>query len=69
MSVPGIALPATGTIVDTFKQSFTNVPIDAERDNAVATTEFCDAAESLTSMFGADRRLLRIMWWLSVSCC
>lgn len=51
MSVPGITLPVTGTIVDTFKESFVNVPIDSERDNAVATTQFCDAAESLTSMF------------------
>lgn len=50
MSAP--AIPPGGTIVDTFKQSFINVPIDAERANAVSTTEFLDAAESLTTMFG-----------------
>ena len=50
MSAPTI--PPGGTIVDTFKQSFVNVPIDADNDNAIATTEFLDAAESLTSIFG-----------------
>ncbi|KFH44562.1 Pleckstriny domain-containing family A member-like protein [Hapsidospora chrysogenum ATCC 11550] len=49
MSAPTI--PPGGTIVDTFKQSFVNVPIDADNDNAIATTEFLDAAESLTSIF------------------
>ncbi|KAG5984320.1 hypothetical protein E4U55_005291 [Claviceps digitariae] len=44
-------IPPGGTIVQTFKQSFTNVPIDADKGNAVATTEFLDAAESLTTMF------------------
>lgn len=46
------AYPPGGTIVDTFKRSFTDVPIDAANDNAVATTEFLEAAESLTTMFG-----------------
>jgi hypothetical protein len=50
MSAP--VIPAGGTIVDTFKQSFVDVPIDAENGNAIATTPFLDAAESLTTMFG-----------------
>ncbi|KAL6881712.1 glycolipid transfer domain-containing protein [Trichoderma longibrachiatum] len=49
MSAP--VIPAGGTIVDTFKQSFVDVPIDAENGNAIATTPFLDAAESLTTMF------------------
>ncbi len=45
-------IPEGGTYLDTFKQSFTTVPIDAENGNAISTTEFLEAAESLTSMFG-----------------
>ncbi|SPQ23855.1 0d68da19-b312-4670-b8df-fc92ad39c4f0 [Thermothielavioides terrestris] len=44
-------IPEGGTLLDTFKGSFTRVPIDAEHGNAVSTTEFLDAAESLTTMF------------------
>jgi hypothetical protein len=51
MSAP--VIPPGGTIVDTFRKSFADVPIDAEKDNAVATTEFLDAAESLITIFGA----------------
>lgn len=50
MSAP--VIPAGATIVHTFKQSFVDVPIDAENGNAIATTQFLDAAESLTTMFG-----------------
>ncbi|KAL1874952.1 hypothetical protein VTK73DRAFT_10321 [Phialemonium thermophilum] len=46
-------IPPGGTIVDTFKRSFTDVPIDAEKDNAISTTEFLEAAESLTTIFDA----------------
>lgn len=46
------AVPPGGTVLDTFKKSFTDVPIDAEKNNAISTTEFLDAAESLTGMFG-----------------
>ncbi|RCI10330.1 hypothetical protein L249_4307 [Ophiocordyceps polyrhachis-furcata BCC 54312] len=49
MSAPTI--PAGGTIVQTFKTSFVDVPIDAHKGNAVATTPFLDAAESLTTIF------------------
>ncbi|KAK4139202.1 glycolipid transfer protein domain-containing protein [Dichotomopilus funicola] len=44
-------VPEDGTYLDTFKGSFTRVPIDAEKDNAIATTEFLEASESLTTMF------------------
>ncbi len=47
-----LAIPEGATIVHTFKQSFVDVPIDAEKGNAIATTQFLDAAESLTTMFG-----------------
>jgi hypothetical protein len=49
MSAP--VIPAGATIVQTFKQSFVDVPIDAENGNAIATTQFLEAAESLTTMF------------------
>ncbi|TAQ83029.1 hypothetical protein B7494_g8647 [Chlorociboria aeruginascens] len=43
--------PPGGTFLDTMKKSFVDVPIDAEKDNAIATTEFLEAAESLTTLF------------------
>jgi hypothetical protein len=46
------AYPPGGTILDTFKQSFTDVPVDKEKDNAIGTSEFLEAAESLTTLFG-----------------
>ncbi|KAI1090266.1 het-c [Rostrohypoxylon terebratum] len=49
MSAP--AFPAGGTLLQTFKKSFVDVPVDANNDNAISTTEFLDAAESLTTMF------------------
>lgn len=45
-------IPEGGTYIDTFKASFTTVPIDAEKANAISTTEFLDASEALTTMFG-----------------
>ena len=47
-----LAIPPGGTLLDTFKKSFVDVPIDAEKDNAISTTEFLDAATALTTMFG-----------------
>ncbi|KAK3324377.1 glycolipid transfer protein domain-containing protein [Cercophora scortea] len=44
-----VQIAAGGTFLDTFKKSFTDVPIAAE--NAISTTEFLEAAESLTTMF------------------
>ncbi|PHH78588.1 hypothetical protein CDD80_6630 [Ophiocordyceps camponoti-rufipedis] len=49
MSAP--VIPAGGTIVQSFKKSFVDVPIDADKDNAIATTPFLEAAESLTTIF------------------
>ncbi|KAJ9136808.1 Glycolipid transfer protein [Coniochaeta hoffmannii] len=46
-----VSIPPGGTLLDTFKKSFADVPIDAEKNNAIHTTEFLDAAESLTTMF------------------
>lgn len=51
MSAP--VIPPGGTIVQTFKQSFVDVPLDADKGNAVATTQFLDAVESLATIFGA----------------
>jgi hypothetical protein len=48
------AIPPGGTIIDTFKKSFTDVPIDAEKNNAINTEAFLDASEALTGMFGAQ---------------
>jgi hypothetical protein len=47
-----IAIPPGGTFLDTLKKSFSDVPINKEEDNAIATTEFLEAAESLTTLFG-----------------
>lgn len=46
------AYPPGGTFLDTVKRSFTDVPVDKEKDNAISTTEFLEAAESLTTLFG-----------------
>lgn len=48
-----ITIPPGGTIVDTFKKSFVDVPVDADKNNAIATAEFLEATESLTTIFGA----------------
>ncbi|KAI9641703.1 hypothetical protein NHQ30_009559 [Ciborinia camelliae] len=45
------AIPPGGTFIDTLDKSFVEVPIHKEKDNAIATTEFLQAAESLTTLF------------------
>jgi hypothetical protein len=40
------------TFLDTLKRSFTDVPVNKEKDDAISTTEFLEAAESLTTLFG-----------------
>ncbi|KAI3396658.1 hypothetical protein diail_11835 [Diaporthe ilicicola] len=52
MSAP--VIPPGGTFFDanTFKRSFVDVPVDADKNNAIATKEFVEAAESLTPIFG-----------------
>ncbi|CBX99083.1 hypothetical protein IAQ61_000788 [Plenodomus lingam] len=39
------------TFFDSMQKSFEDVPIDASKDNAISTTEFLEAAESLTTLF------------------
>lgn len=51
MSIPTI--PAGGTLLDTFKRSWVDVPVDADKDNAISTTEFLEASEALTMIFDA----------------
>lgn len=46
------AYPPGGTFFDTIKKSFEDVPVDASKDSAISTTEFLEAAESLTTLFG-----------------
>ena len=47
-----MASPGTG-FISSLKRSFVDVPVDADRDNAIATTDFLEAAESLTTLFGS----------------
>ncbi|KAL1963058.1 hypothetical protein VTN77DRAFT_8704 [Rasamsonia byssochlamydoides] len=44
-------IPQGGTWIDTLKKSFVDVPIDTANDNGIATTEFLEASESLTTLF------------------
>ncbi|KAF2154414.1 glycolipid transfer protein [Myriangium duriaei CBS 260.36] len=43
--------PPGGTFFDTLKKSFTDVPIDESKGEAISTTPFLEAAESLTTLF------------------
>lgn len=45
------AYPPGGTFFDTAKRSFTSVPINKSKDNAISTSEFLEASESLTGLF------------------
>ncbi|QPC76464.1 hypothetical protein HYE68_007216 [Fusarium pseudograminearum] len=47
------AYPPGGTIVQSLKRSFVDVPVDAANGDAVSTTEFLEASESLTTIFDA----------------
>lgn len=51
------AYPPGGTYFDTIKKSFSNVPVDESNSNAISTTPFLEAAESLTGLFGMIRGL------------
>lgn len=46
------AYPPGGTFLDTLKKSYVDVPVNSEKDNAISTTEFLEASESLTTLFG-----------------
>ncbi|TKA78266.1 hypothetical protein B0A49_02142 [Cryomyces minteri] len=45
------AYPTGGTYFDAIKRNFKNVPVDASKDNAIETSAFLEAAESLTGLF------------------
>lgn len=42
------------TFFETLQKSFVDVPVDAANDNAIHTSQFLDAAESLTTLFGTS---------------
>lgn len=44
--------PPGQTFFDTINRSFLDVPVDEANENAISTTEFLEAAESLTTLFG-----------------
>jgi hypothetical protein len=44
--------PPGQTFFDSIRRSFVDVPVDKENDNAISTSEFLEAAESLTTLFG-----------------
>lgn len=44
--------PPGQTFFDAIKRSFVDVPVDSTKENAISTTEFLEAAESLTTLFG-----------------
>lgn len=46
------AYPPGGTWFDTLNKSFVDVPVDTTNDNAIATSDFLEAAESLSTLFG-----------------
>lgn len=48
------SFPPGGTFIDTLQKSFVDVPVNAANDNAINTTAFLQAAESLTTLFGAQ---------------
>jgi len=45
------AYPPGGTYFDTVKRSFNQVSVDESKSNAINTSEFLEAAESLTTLF------------------
>jgi hypothetical protein len=57
MAAPSI--PPGKTFLDTLRRSFADVPIDSAKNNAISTTEFLEAAESLTTMFGSSAKIYR----------
>ncbi|KAL8711858.1 MAG: hypothetical protein Q9220_003802 [cf. Caloplaca sp. 1 TL-2023] len=46
------SFPPGGTWFETLKKSFVDVPVDSANDNAIPTSDFLEAAESLTTLFG-----------------
>lgn len=56
-------IPEGGTWFDTLKRGFDAVPVAG--DNAISTSEFLEAAESLTTLFGVY--LSFILAWSSLT--
>lgn len=53
MAVPhNVPFPSGGTWFDTLHKTFDDVPVQAKNDNAIPTSDFLEAAESLTTLFG-----------------
>ncbi|KAI4120966.1 MAG: hypothetical protein LQ338_006644 [Usnochroma carphineum] len=52
MATTKAAFPPGGTWFDTLPKSFVDVPIDTANGNAIPTSDFLEAAESLTTLFG-----------------
>ena len=65
MAVPhSVPFPSGGTWFDTLHKTFDDVPVQANKDNAIPTSDFLEAAESLTTLFGQhpSPRTLSIRW-------
>ena len=53
MAVPhSVPFPSGGTWFDTLHKTFDDVHVQAKNDNGIPTSEFLEAAESLTTLFG-----------------
>ena len=53
MAVPhSVPFPSGGTWFDTLHKTFDHVHVQANNDNGIPTSEFLEAAESLTTLFG-----------------
>lgn len=48
-----VEVPPNGTFFDTLKRNFADVPVDKSKNNAISTSEFLEASESLVTLFGA----------------
>lgn len=48
-----IVIPPNGSWLDTLKKSFVDVQVDAANDNAISTSDFLEAAEAFTTLFGS----------------
>ena len=54
MAVPHtVPFPSGGTWFETLHKTFDDVPVQTQNDNAIPTSDFLEAAESLTTLFGA----------------
>lgn len=52
MAVPhNVPFPSGGTWFDTLHKTFDDVPVQTKNDNAIPTSDFLEAAESLTTLF------------------